>query len=216
MCRLDQVGVLFSTTPRSYRPNGTLTTSGRAYGVCYLIGSITTSQSAGSTALSGALPGATARSGTKRKYGSDWKGRVIDRGRVTSVDASKVDDALEVTELSESDGYEIEESEYVRTAGVDEEYIARILLFVASRRCCEKPVWWVRASITLRDVSGLAGVILDVEFLVKEFCPLLFGDRVLTLAVTGYFEERFGSERFVSSVSHHRYQHPVGERRIGR
>ncbi|RLM83741.1 hypothetical protein D3D02_16805 [Halobellus sp. Atlit-38R] len=45
----------------------------------------------------------------------------IDRERVTSVDASKVDDALEVTELSESDVYEIEESEYVRKADVDEE-----------------------------------------------------------------------------------------------
>ena len=45
----------------------------------------------------------------------------IDRERVTSVDASKVDDALEVTELSESDVYEIEESEYVRKAEVDED-----------------------------------------------------------------------------------------------
>jgi hypothetical protein len=45
----------------------------------------------------------------------------IDRERVTSVDASKVDDALEVTELGESDVYEIEESEYVRKADVDEE-----------------------------------------------------------------------------------------------
>lgn len=45
----------------------------------------------------------------------------IQRERVTSVDASKVDDALEVTELSERDVYEIEESEYVRKAEVDEE-----------------------------------------------------------------------------------------------
>ncbi len=45
----------------------------------------------------------------------------IGRERVTSVDASKVDDALEVTELSESDVYEIEESEYVRKAEVDED-----------------------------------------------------------------------------------------------
>ena len=40
---------------------------------------------------------------------------------MTSVDASKVDDALEVVELSESDVYEIEESEYVRKAEVNEE-----------------------------------------------------------------------------------------------
>jgi hypothetical protein len=45
----------------------------------------------------------------------------IDRGRVTGIDRSKVDDALEVTELSEGDVYDIEESEYVRKAEVDEE-----------------------------------------------------------------------------------------------
>ncbi|MFC6875372.1 hypothetical protein [Halobellus marinus] len=45
----------------------------------------------------------------------------IGRERVTSVDASKVDDTLEVTELSETDVYEIDESEYVRKADVDEE-----------------------------------------------------------------------------------------------
>ena len=45
----------------------------------------------------------------------------IDRERVLSVDRSKVDEALEVTTLSESDVYEVEESEYVRKAEVDEE-----------------------------------------------------------------------------------------------
>ena len=45
----------------------------------------------------------------------------IDRERITSVDRSKVDEALEVIEVSETDVYEIEESEYVRKAGVDEE-----------------------------------------------------------------------------------------------
>ncbi|MFC6721568.1 DUF2800 domain-containing protein [Halobacteriaceae archaeon SHR40] len=44
----------------------------------------------------------------------------IDRERVTTVDSSKVDEALDVTELSESAVYEIDESEYVRKAGVDE------------------------------------------------------------------------------------------------
>ena len=43
----------------------------------------------------------------------------IDRDRVTSVDTSKVDEALEVTELAESDVYDIEASEYVRKAEVD-------------------------------------------------------------------------------------------------
>ena len=45
----------------------------------------------------------------------------IDRERVTSVDTSKVDEALEVTELAESDVYEVEKREYVRKAEVDEE-----------------------------------------------------------------------------------------------
>jgi len=45
----------------------------------------------------------------------------IERERLTTVDSSKVDEALDVTEISESDVYEIEESEYVRKADVDEE-----------------------------------------------------------------------------------------------
>ncbi|SMP08571.1 hypothetical protein [Halobellus salinus] len=45
----------------------------------------------------------------------------IERERVTSVDASKVDDALDVVELSERDVYEINESEYVRKAEVNED-----------------------------------------------------------------------------------------------
>ena len=44
----------------------------------------------------------------------------IDRARVLGVDRAKVDDALEVTELSESDVYEIKKTEYVRKAEVDE------------------------------------------------------------------------------------------------
>ena len=44
----------------------------------------------------------------------------IERERVTTVDPSKVDEALDVTELSESAVYEIDESEYVRKAEVDE------------------------------------------------------------------------------------------------
>lgn len=45
----------------------------------------------------------------------------IDRERVMSVDSSKVTEALAVTELSESDLYDIEKSEYVRKAEIDEE-----------------------------------------------------------------------------------------------
>ena len=44
----------------------------------------------------------------------------IDPERVTTVDPSKVDDALDVTELSETDVYEVEESEYIRKADVDD------------------------------------------------------------------------------------------------
>ena len=45
----------------------------------------------------------------------------IDRERVLGVDRDKVEDALDVTDLSESDVYDIEESEYVRKAEVNEE-----------------------------------------------------------------------------------------------
>jgi hypothetical protein len=45
----------------------------------------------------------------------------IDREQLTTVDSNKVDEALDVTDLSEKDVYEIEESEYVRKADVNEE-----------------------------------------------------------------------------------------------
>lgn len=45
----------------------------------------------------------------------------IDRDRVLGVDREKVDDALEVTDRSESNIYEIDERAYVRKADVDEE-----------------------------------------------------------------------------------------------
>ncbi len=45
----------------------------------------------------------------------------IDRERVMSVDSKKVNEALDVTELSETNVYEVDESEYVRKAEVDED-----------------------------------------------------------------------------------------------
>jgi len=45
----------------------------------------------------------------------------IDRERLTTVDSSKVDEALDVTEISETDVYDVSKSEYVRKADVDEE-----------------------------------------------------------------------------------------------
>jgi len=45
----------------------------------------------------------------------------IDRERITSVDNSKVDEALDVVEVAESEVYDIDESEYVRKADVDED-----------------------------------------------------------------------------------------------
>jgi len=45
----------------------------------------------------------------------------INRERVMTVDRQKVDEALEVTTLTESDVYEIDESEYVRKAEVDDD-----------------------------------------------------------------------------------------------
>jgi hypothetical protein len=46
----------------------------------------------------------------------------IPRERIMAVDREKVDDALDVTDLSESAVYEIEASEYVRKADVNEEH----------------------------------------------------------------------------------------------
>jgi hypothetical protein len=45
----------------------------------------------------------------------------VDRQQITSVDRGKVDDALEITDVAESDVYEVSESEYVRKADVDED-----------------------------------------------------------------------------------------------
>lgn len=45
----------------------------------------------------------------------------IDRERVTTVDADKVDEALEVTEISPEEVFEIDDREYVRKAEVDED-----------------------------------------------------------------------------------------------
>jgi len=45
----------------------------------------------------------------------------IQRQRVMGIDRSKLDDALAVTEVSETDVYDIQESEYVRKADVDED-----------------------------------------------------------------------------------------------
>jgi hypothetical protein len=45
----------------------------------------------------------------------------IDRERITSVDSSMVDEALDVVEVAESEVYDIDESEYVRKADVDED-----------------------------------------------------------------------------------------------
>lgn len=45
----------------------------------------------------------------------------LDPARLMGVDAEKVDEALEVTDVSESEVYDIEENEYVRKAEVDDE-----------------------------------------------------------------------------------------------
>jgi len=45
----------------------------------------------------------------------------VPRERVMGVDPDKVEDALEVTELKESDVYEIKQTEYVRKAEVEED-----------------------------------------------------------------------------------------------
>jgi predicted transcriptional regulator len=49
------------------------------------------------------------------------EGAGIARERITSVDSGKVDEALDVVEVAESEVYDIDESEYVRKADVDED-----------------------------------------------------------------------------------------------
>jgi hypothetical protein len=67
----------------------------------------------------------TSRRNRSLKDGEDVLAGLEDAGiepeRVLGVDRDKVDDALAVTELSERDVYEIEETEYVRKADVDED-----------------------------------------------------------------------------------------------
>jgi len=81
----------------------------------------------------------------------------IDRERVTSVDSSKVDEALEVTTLSESDVYEIEESEYVRKAEVDEETKATRLQGLKDQ-----------LAATEEDTEGLQEEIEDLERRIED------------------------------------------------
>jgi len=62
----------------------------------------------------------------------------IPRERIMAVDREKVDDALDVTDLSESAVYEIEASEYVRKADVDEEHKGNAAPRAERSACAER------------------------------------------------------------------------------
>jgi len=97
-----------------------LTNSARRSRTSSSLDSITTVQSPGSMAPSNGRVAGIARSKTMRRCWNASK-TLASTTNVLSVDRSKVDEALEVTTLSESDVYEVEESEYVRKAEVDED-----------------------------------------------------------------------------------------------
>ncbi|ERG98628.1 MAG: hypothetical protein J07HQX50_02670 [Haloquadratum sp. J07HQX50] len=60
----------------------------------------------------------------------------IDHERVTGIDRSKVDDALAVTDLSETDVYDIEESEYARPTSTRK---SKRRVYRASRNSSRRP-----------------------------------------------------------------------------
>jgi len=97
-----------------------LTISARTFARFSSTASTTINPSMVSMALFSAPGDAIGRSKTTRPSSNNSKTKAL-IGSVTTVDTSKVDEALEVTDLSESDLYKIDESQYVRKADVDEE-----------------------------------------------------------------------------------------------
>ena len=89
----------------------------------------------------------------------------IPREQVMGVDRNKVDDALEVLELSESDVYDIDETEYVRKAEVDEEVK-------------ESRLQGLKEQLTMSDdpeTDELRGEIEDLEERIEELTEFRSG-----------------------------------------
>jgi hypothetical protein len=92
----------------------------------------------------------------------------IPRERILAVDREKVDEALDVTELAKSAVYEIEESEYLRKADVDEE---------------RKETWLqgLKDQLALSDDPGaeeLRQEVDDLEQLIEELTEFIPGTEV--------------------------------------
>jgi hypothetical protein len=92
----------------------------------------------------------------------------IDRERVLGVDRQKVDEALEVIELSERDVYEIDESSYVRKAEVDEDVKESRLQGLKDRL----------AATEGQDAAALKDEIEDLEERINELTSFSTGAQV--------------------------------------
>jgi polyhydroxyalkanoate synthesis regulator phasin len=92
----------------------------------------------------------------------------IDRARVLGVDRGKVDDALAVTELSEQDVYDIDESSYIRKAEVDDEMKASRLQGLKDRL----------AATEGQDAAALKEEIEDLEERIDELTSFSTGSQI--------------------------------------
>jgi hypothetical protein len=88
------------------------------------------------------------------------------------VDREKVDDALDVTELAESDVYDVEEREYVRKAEVDEEVKASRLQGLKDRL----------ATADSEDTEALQQEIEELEARIEELTSFSSGRSFQTSA----------------------------------
>jgi hypothetical protein len=101
----------------------------------------------------------------------------IDRERVTSLDREKVDDALEVTELAESDLYELDTTEYVRKADVDEETKETRLQGMKDRLAA--------SDAADEDVEQLQDEIMELEDRIEELTSFKSGTSYHTSSTGG-------------------------------
>jgi hypothetical protein len=92
----------------------------------------------------------------------------IDRDRVLGVDRQKVDDALDVTELSEDAVYDIDESSFVRKAEVDEDMKASRLQGLKDRL----------AATEGQDAAALKDDIEDLEERIDDLTSFSTGSQI--------------------------------------
>jgi hypothetical protein len=92
----------------------------------------------------------------------------VDQERVLGIDRGKVDDALDVTELSEQAVYDIDESSYVRKADVDEDVKASRLQGLKDRL----------AATGGQDAAALQEEIEDLEERIDELTSFSTGTQI--------------------------------------